>query len=110
MQNENFRREQSIYGGHTLTCPLRAAVADSAHPQTHSPPPSLTIPSAPGQYSSQSPPHSSNRCSYLSRPSTASFYQSYGVSAYPVPETPTSNTTSSLLSSSFLSVSASCAP
>ncbi|KAI0672240.1 hypothetical protein C8Q78DRAFT_1077791 [Trametes maxima] len=77
---------------------------------THSPPPPLTIPAAGNPYSPQSPPHSSGY-GYSSRPGSASFYQSYGVSAaYPVPETPTSSTTSSpSFSASVISVSASCA-
>ncbi|KAI0772930.1 hypothetical protein BD413DRAFT_543241 [Trametes elegans] len=77
---------------------------------THSPPPPLTIPTVTSQYSSQSPPHSSGY-TYSSRPSSGSFYPSYGVSSYPVPETPGSSTTSSpSFSASVLSVTASCAP
>ncbi|KAI0332203.1 hypothetical protein GY45DRAFT_506858 [Cubamyces sp. BRFM 1775] len=73
---------------------------------THSPPPPLTIPSVASQYASQSPPHSSGYA-YSSRPGSASFYPSYGVSAYAVPETPSSSTASSpSFSASVLSVSA----
>ncbi|OSD00494.1 hypothetical protein PYCCODRAFT_1437349 [Trametes coccinea BRFM310] len=76
---------------------------------THSPPPPLTIPSVGGQYAAQSPSHGS-AYAYSSRPSSASFYPTYGVSAYAVPETPSSSTTSSpSFSASVLSVSASCA-
>ncbi|KAI0752848.1 hypothetical protein C8Q80DRAFT_1148666 [Daedaleopsis nitida] len=59
----------------------------------HSPPPPLSIPSITGQYSSQSPPHSSGYAAYSSRPLNN---YSYGVPGYPVPpETPTSSATSS---------------
>ncbi|KAH9903333.1 hypothetical protein C8Q73DRAFT_785926 [Cubamyces lactineus] len=74
---------------------------------THSPPPPLTIPSVASQYTSQSPPHSSGYAYSSSRPGSASFYPSYGVSAYAVPETPSSSTASSpSFSASVLSVSA----
>ncbi|KAI0705440.1 hypothetical protein C8Q76DRAFT_750933 [Earliella scabrosa] len=60
---------------------------------THSPPPPLSIPSITGQYSSQTPPHSSGYTTYSSRQLNN---YSYGVPGYPVPpETPTSSATSS---------------
>ncbi|KAI8989073.1 hypothetical protein BD414DRAFT_577784 [Trametes punicea] len=72
----------------------RTSDTNGLYMQTHSPPPPLTIPSVASQYPSQSPSHGTGY-TYSSRPSSASFYPSYGVSAYPVPETPSSSTTSS---------------
>ncbi|KAI0634334.1 hypothetical protein C8Q77DRAFT_1055676 [Trametes polyzona] len=113
---ETKRRRTSDASGlyNVVSSPIRVArkgdVAQARDSQTHSPPPPLTIPPV-GGYSTQSPPHSSAGYNYSSRPSSAPFYQPYGVSTYQVPETPTSSTTSSpSFSASALSVSASCAP